>query len=92
MYSKHILVVALCSLSAFARVALVAADELAERVACQFRNSIDVAFRYILSSVPASSLQIVIARFKAIDFALIKRLKPVYRNSYDTHGLSLTAT
>lgn len=92
MSSKHILVLAFCSLSALARVALVTADAYFERAVCQIGNSLAVAFRYILSSVPASSLQIVIARFKAIDFALIKRLKPVYRNSYDTHGLSLTVT
>lgn len=48
-----------------------------------------VPFVYLLQAVTSDAVLKLTASFKLIAFRQIERLKPVYRLSYLTHGLSL---
>ncbi len=48
-------------------------------------------FVVLLRETPASAEFAILPRIKAIYFTVIGLLKPEYRESYDTNGLSLTS-
>lgn len=50
------------------------------------------AARYCLRAVPFSPTLHVLPPVKLIAVRIISRLKPAYRESYETHGLSLMGT
>ncbi|WP_320202463.1 hypothetical protein [Agrobacterium rosae] len=55
----------------------------------RMRDFMVAPFAYLLRTSPASADQAMLPRFKAIYFAVISRLKPIYRDSYLSSGLSL---
>ncbi|WP_418459754.1 hypothetical protein ACNT8L_04545 [Brucella intermedia] len=48
-----------------------------------------VPFVYLLQAVTGDAVLTLTASFKLIAYRVIEQLKPVYRDSYLTHGLSL---
>lgn len=47
--------------------------------------------RFVLVEMPSAVWHALPAVLKVEDFRVLRSLKPVYRESYVTHGLSLTA-
>ncbi len=81
IYRRHsYLFYGLISLFSLVRVIVIRAYDLAA-----------IPVMAILRSAPASAAVARLQPLKVIAFRAIKLLKPEYRESHDTHGLSLTS-